>query len=101
MCVSLVLLTHREQGPETNLVVSVPGRALPLGVQHQGGRAGRSAALSAFICGTKTAVISTHQSRHFGKTKRTESGLENSTPHSTRHASPRTVVPSQTSIMVS
>lgn len=47
-----------KQSPDTNLVLSVPSPALPVCVQHQAGRAGRSATVSAFICWTKTVVIS-------------------------------------------
>lgn len=44
--------------PETDLVSFVPGRALPLRAQHQGRRAGRADPVPAFLCWTKTVVIS-------------------------------------------
>ena len=61
-------VTHK-QSPQTHLLFPVPGRALPLAVQHEGRGAGRSAALSASLCGNKTTVVSIASVPSLWKTK--------------------------------
>lgn len=53
----------------TNLVLCIPRRALPLCMQHQGWGAGRPAALSAFVCGTETTIVSIHLTHQSVKPK--------------------------------
>lgn len=65
--------------PDTDLASLVPGWALPVRAQHQGGGAGRPGALPAATCGARTVVVSfprgTSTRRNATRPKR---GLESS-----------------------